>query len=87
MRHRIAMWAAVGLLIASCWAVIAGMIPFNLATGFVGNLAVFTQPVALLSIYFHFGMRLYWVMVANAATYALIGLMGETLRQPLRHTS
>jgi FtsH-binding integral membrane protein len=85
MRHRIAMWAAVGLLVAGCWAVVAGMIPFNLATGFVGNLAAFTQPVALLSIYFHFGMRFYWVMLANAATYALVGLMVESLRRSLHH--
>jgi hypothetical protein len=87
MIHRIAMWAAVGLLVAGCWAVVAGMIPFNSATPAVWNLAVFTQPVALLSLHFHSGMRFYWVMLANAATYALVGLMVESLRRSLRHAS
>jgi hypothetical protein len=87
MRHRIAMWAAVGLLVAGCWAVVAGFIPMNSAKPAVWNLAVFSQPVALLTIYLHSGMHFYWVMLANAATYALVGLMVETLRRPLRHTS
>jgi hypothetical protein len=87
MIHRIAMWAAVGLLVAGCWAVVAGMIPFNSVTPVVWNLAVFTQPVAFLSLHFHFGMRFYWVMLANAATYALVGLMVESLRRSLRHAS
>ena len=87
MTRRIAMWAAVGLLVAGFWAVVAGMISFNSATPVVWNLAVFSQPVALLSIHLHFGMRFYWVMLANAATYALVGLMVESLRRSLRHAS
>src|SRR5208337_2577689 len=41
-----------------------------------------TCPIALLSSY---PIRLYWVLLANTATYALVGLVVETLRQRLRH--
>jgi hypothetical protein len=42
-----------------------------------------TQPVVLIGSYFHFGMSFYLVIFANAATYAVIGLIVETLRQRL----
>jgi hypothetical protein len=34
---------------------------------------------------FHFPLSVYWVIVADAATYALVGLIVETLRQKLHH--
>ena len=37
-----------------------------------------TCPIALLRFY---PIRLYWVLLANAATYALVGLIVEALRQ------
>jgi hypothetical protein len=39
------------------------------------------------SFYFHFPLALYWAMLANAATYALVGLITETLRRQLHHAS
>src|ERR1035438_3331395 len=44
------------------------------------TLARFTCPVVFAGSYFHFGLRFYWVLLANAATYALVGLIVETLR-------
>jgi len=41
----------------------------------VWTLARLTQPVLFASFYFHFGLYFYWVLLANAATYALVGLM------------
>jgi len=35
----------------------------------------------------HFGLHFYWVLAANAATYALLGLIMETLRQRMRSIS
>jgi hypothetical protein len=34
---------------------------------------------------FHFGIGLYWVLLANALTYGFIGLIVETVRQKLHH--
>jgi hypothetical protein len=39
----------------------------------------------LIGSYFHFGMSFYLVILVNAASYALVGLIVETLRQRLRH--
>jgi hypothetical protein len=41
-----------------------------------------TCPIALLNSY---PLRLSWVLLANAATYALLGLIVETLRRQLGH--
>jgi hypothetical protein len=41
-----------------------------------------TCPIALLSQY---PISLSWVLFANAATYALLGLIVETLRSQLNH--
>jgi hypothetical protein len=49
------------------------------------TLGLLTQPVVFIGSYFHFGMSFYLVILANAATYALVGLVVETLRQRLHH--
>jgi len=87
MKYRIAMWASTGFLVAGCWAVyaFARVIPITSAEPIVWTLARLTQPVVLVGFYFHFGIYFYWVILANAATYALIGLIVETLRQQLNH--
>jgi len=85
MKNRIAMWAGAGFLVAGCWAIYAftRTLPITSAEPRVYTLARFTQPIALASLYFHFGIRFYWVLLANAATYALIGLMVESARRKL----
>jgi hypothetical protein len=47
------------------------------------TLARLTQPIIFASFYFHFGVSFYWAFLANAATYALIGLFVEILRRNL----
>lgn len=82
MKYRIAMWASAGFLVAGCWALYflirskdVPIEPIVYALGFL------TQPFVLVSYYFHLPLSVYWVLVANAATYALVGLIVETLRQ------
>lgn len=78
MSYRIAMWASAGFLVAAFWAFY--LFPTALSINpIVLALARATCPVVLL----HFSLHFYWVLLANAATYALVGLMVETLRQQL----
>jgi hypothetical protein len=84
MKYRLGVWACVGFLVACFWAlyVLAATPPAMTSADPMMTLARLTCPIALLSFY---PIRLYWVLVANAATYALIGLVVETLRQRLNH--
>ena len=86
MKYRIAMWASAGFLIAACWSLYFAMrSKDNPIEPIVYTLGFLTQPVVLIGFYFHFGMSFYLVILANAATYALVGLIVETLRQRLHH--
>jgi hypothetical protein len=85
MKYRIAIWASVGILVAGFWAL------FALATfpstsermRDVWTLVSLTCPVAIAGR--HYSIGLSEVLAANAVTYALIGLIVETLRQQLHH--
>lgn len=85
MKYRIGMWAGAGFLVAGCWALYFLMaskdIPIRLN---VYPLARLTCPVAIAGS--HFPLSVYWVLVANAATYALVGLIVETLQRRLNHS-
>lgn len=86
MRYRIAVWASAGFLVAGCWAVyFANANKDNPLDPMVYALACLTQPIALVGR--HFPISLLWVLLANTATYALAGLMVETLRRQLRHST
>jgi hypothetical protein len=80
MKFRIAMWASAGVLVAGCWAVYGLVAPPPAMTSAdpVVPLVRLTCPIALLAVY---PLRLYWVLFANAATYALLGLILETIRK------
>jgi hypothetical protein len=86
MKYRMAMWASAGFLVAAGWALYFAMrskdTPIEPIVYTLGSL---TQPVVLIGSYFHFGMSFYLVILANVATYALVGLIVETLRQRLHH--
>ena len=86
MRYRIAMWAGAGFLIAGFWALYFFLrAPVPIASGeAIWTLARLTCPVAFVSFYFQLPVGIYEVFVANAATYALIGLAVETVRQQVR---
>jgi len=85
MKNRVAMWAGAGLLVAGFWAVYfitTTPIPMTSANP-IWTLVRITCPVVFASFYLHFPIGVYWSLIANAATYALIGLIAETLRQRL----
>ena len=86
MKYKIALWACAGFAVAACWALcaFATQPPALTVADPLLTLAQITCPIAFASIHFHFGVSLYWSLFANAATYALIGLVVETVRQRLR---
>ncbi len=88
MKFRIAVWAMVGFLIAAGWAVYALASfpsPITPAQPLVWNLALLTQPIAYASFHFHFPASIYLVFVSNAVSYAMLGLIVESLRRQLSH--
>jgi hypothetical protein len=76
MKYRIAIWAAAGFLVASGWAVY-----FLVASKdhpiepIVSTLVRLTCPVVLVGA--HYPVSLSSALVANVATYALVGLAVE----------
>ena len=86
VKFRVAMWAAGGLLIALGWGLyFATADKATPVEPLVYALAGRTQPfVAVIVSYFtpHVGVRM--AAVANAATYAMVGLIVETVRTQLR---
>ncbi len=80
MKRRIAIWASAGALVVVCWTLyVSATFPTPLATkGVVWTLLCLTCPIALAH---HYALSFYWVLLANAATYALVGGIVETIRQ------
>jgi hypothetical protein len=84
MKYRIVMWAGAGFLVAGFWALY--FFPTAPASAEpIWTLARLTCPVVFASFYFHFPLSAYWAILANAATYGLVGLTVESLRLQLRH--
>jgi hypothetical protein len=85
MKYRIAIWAAAGFLVATGWAVyLLVKSKDHLIEPIVSTLIRLTCPVAIVGS--HYPVSLYAALVANVATYALLGLIVETLRRQLRHS-
>ena len=85
MKFRIAIWASAGFLVAGCWALYA-FPTFSYGSERMRDmwtLVTLTCPIAMAGM--HYPISLYWTLIANAATYALVGLIVETLRHPLNH--
>jgi cation transporter-like permease len=85
MKYRIALWSSArlsscGLLGTFCLR----NLPSNKRTT-EGSLALvsLTCPVAIAGR--HYPISLYETLAANAVTYALVGLIVETLRHQLHH--
>ena len=81
MKYRIIVWAGIGFLIAGFWAVYFFQMAPITATERMWTLSRLTCPIAFFGSY---PIRLSWVLLANAATYALVGLGVETLRRQLK---
>jgi hypothetical protein len=84
MKFRIAMWAVAGFW--AVYAFAAGLEAMISAQRSIWPLARFGCPIMLAGDRFNFGISLYWVLVANAATYAFIGLIVETMRRTVHQT-
>jgi hypothetical protein len=82
MKFRIAIWAAAGGLVVVFWTLYISATSTT-PPGTVRTLAYLTCPIALLHRY---ALSFYFVLLANAATYALIGTMVESIRRQYKHT-
>ena len=80
MKRRIALWGFAGFIVASCWALLGLAIPIS-TEPILWNLARLTCPIVPVGFFFHFGVKVYWVLLTNVPAYALVGLMVEGLRQ------
>jgi hypothetical protein len=82
MKLRIAIWASVGALVVVFWTVyISATAPT--VRGTMLTLAYLTCPIALARNY---ALAFYFVLLANAATYALFGAVVEALRAHFQQT-
>jgi hypothetical protein len=85
VKYRIAMWAIVGFLVAGFWVLFA-VATFPSASERMRDVWTFiciTCPIAIAGM--HRAISFYEALAANAITYALVGLIVETLRKQLRH--
>jgi hypothetical protein len=86
MKYRIAMWASAGFLVAVGWAIyLLVASQDHLIEPAVSTFIRVTCPVAIIGS--HYPVNLYAALVANVATYALIGLVVETLRRQSKHAN
>jgi hypothetical protein len=86
MKLRLVMWAAAGFLVAIGWAVY--FIERNKDLPIeptVSSLIRVSCPIAVFGS--HHAVSLYSTLVANVATYALIGLLVETVRRLFNHSN
>ena len=85
MKNRIAIWASAGFLVAGFWALfaIATFPSTSERMREVWTLISLTCPIAIAGM--HHPISLYETLAANAVTYALVGLIVETLRRQLHH--
>jgi hypothetical protein len=79
------MWTSTGIPVAGFWALfaIATFPSTSERMRDVWTLISLTCPVAIVGM--HYPISLYEALAANALTYALVGLIVETLRYQLHH--
>ena len=85
MRLRIALWASAGFLVAGGWALYFMWASKDDPIRLMYTLSQITCPIAIAGSYFP--ISLYWAVVANVATYALAGLIVESLRRRVHHAT
>ena len=86
MKYPIAMWASAGFLVGGFWALFAvTTFPFtNGRMRDVWGLVSLTCPVTMAGR--HYAISLYEALAINTVTYALVGLLVETLRWQSNHS-
>jgi hypothetical protein len=86
MKYRIAVWATAGFLVASAWAIYFLVASKGqLTQPIVSTLIQLTCPIAIVG--FHYPVSVSSTLLANVATYALIGLVVETLRRQFNRSN
>ena len=81
MRRRILLWALAGLLVSFGWTAYAFFtapdieVQLSIVDRGIQALAYLTCPIIAT------GVRYYWVAPANAVSYALLGLLWESIRR------
>jgi hypothetical protein len=86
MTYRIAVWATAGFLVATAWAIYFLLASKGqLTQPIVSTLIQLSCPIAIVGS--HYPVSLSSTLLANVATYALIGLVVETLRRQLKHSN
>ena len=84
MEKRIAMWAGGGFLVAVCWVLCSFFSDANQWPGVVWVFVAGTCPVALAR-YLPHPFSWEFVLLTNALTYIVAGLIVETLRRRPHH--
>ena len=86
MKIRIAIWATAGVLVVIFWtAFVSATFDNPLAAGGIARTLVYlTCPISLAHRY---AMNFNFVVLVNAATYALVGAAVEGLRRPSQKLS
>jgi len=81
MKIRITIWATLGALVVVVWRIyISATLSNPLGTDGVGRALIFlTCPIAMVSR--HHPQGFYFVLITNAATYALASVVMETTRR------
>ena len=74
MKLRIAIWTGLGALVVVLWAVYISGTP---TATIPWTMVYLTCPIALAR---HYALSFYFVLLVNAATYALVGRIVETVR-------
>jgi hypothetical protein len=86
MKYRLATWAAAGFLVASGWAAYFFARNKDLPIEpIVSALIRLSCPIAIVGS--HHPVSLYLALATNVATYALVGLLVETLRRQFHHSN
>jgi hypothetical protein len=80
MKLRIVIWSGLGALVVVVWRIyISTTLSNPLGAGGVGRALVYlTCPIAIASQH---PQGFYFVLIVNAATYALAGVVVETMRR------
>jgi len=86
MKTRIALWAMLGLAVGCVWVAYAfATAPDIEVQRSVGDKALQVLAYATCPIV-GAGLRFYWILPVNAATYALLGFAWESMRKKFNLT-
>jgi len=61
--------------------------PITMTAPVVWTLVRLSCPVVIVGTYLHLGVSVFWVLLANTATYALVGLLVEIFRWRVNATN